>query len=238
MKRASMSVVVVIVLTSWLVTGCGGALKGSGKLKTETYNFTDFSDVEISSAFEVEITRSSSYSVTATVDDNLIKYVDVSKEGETLRIAFKRVTMEGPVTLKARITMPKLRGLDLSGATRGTVSGFSSTENVDLKVSGASKIIGDISAATVNFDVSGASTVQLKGSAGNMVAVATGASKIKLAGFVVKNANVTLDGASTGSVNLSGRLDADLSGASKLSYIGEPTMGSIDTSGSSTINKN
>jgi hypothetical protein len=60
---------------------------------------------------------------------------------------------------------------------------------------------------------------------------------MKLAGFTVNNADVSLSGASNGTVNLSGKLDANLSGASKLEYIGEPTMGAINTSGASTISK-
>ena len=54
---------------------------------------------------------------------------------------------------------------------------------------------------------------------------------------MVNNADVRLSGATSGTVNLNGRLDADLSGASKLSYLGEPTMGNINTSGASTLSK-
>jgi hypothetical protein len=68
-----------------------------------------------------------------------------------------------------------------------------------------------------------------------MVADVSGASSLKLDDFTVGNANVDFSGASSGTINLDGRLDADLSGASRLWYIGEPTMGTIDTSGASTI---
>jgi len=161
----------------------------------------------------------------------------VTKEGDTLKIGLKTIPSLGPVTLKATITMPQLLGLDISGATRGTVSDFSSAEDVDIKVSGASKVTGDITAGNAEFDISGASTVQLEGSANDMVADVEGASRFNLGGFAVNNANVSLSGASTGTVNLNGKLDADLSGASKLEYIGEPTMGTINTSGASTISQ-
>jgi len=77
----------------------------------------------------------------------------------------------------------------------------------------------------------------LEGSASDIAVEADGASRVKLAGFTVNNADVNLGGASTGTVNLDGRLDADLSGASKLEYIGEPTMGAINTSGGSKLSK-
>ena len=143
----------------------------------------------------------------------------------------------GPVTLKAAVTMPQLSSLAVSGASHGTVSDFSSAENLDLNVSGASKVTGDITAGDADFEISGASTVQLEGSANNMVANVSGASRFNLGGFIVNNTNVTFSGASTGTANLNGRLDANLSGASKLSYIGEPTMGNINTSGASSLSK-
>jgi hypothetical protein len=159
--------------------------------------------------------------------------------------------------LKAKVTIPQLRGLEFSGATRGTVSGFNSTENLDIQVSGASsldlvdisagdvkfevsgasKVTGNIAATDTDFDISGATTVQLEGSAIDIVVDASGASRAKLAAFLVDNADVTLSGASSCTVNLDGKLDADLSGASELEYIGEPTMGTINTSGGSSLSK-
>ena len=75
----------------------------------------------------------------------------------------------------------------------------------------------------------------MQGSASDIVIEGSGASRVELADFPLNNADINLSGASTGTVNLKGRLDAELSGASKLRYIGEPTMGNINTSGGSTI---
>ena len=216
---------------------CGGVLTGSGNLKTKEYAFRDFTNVEISSAFEFDISQSGSYGVNITADDNVLEKVEVTKEGNTLKIGLKTIPSLGPVTLNAEVTMPQLHGLAVSGASRGTVSDFSSTENLDLNVSGASKVTGDITTGDVDFNVSGASTVQLEGSANNIAADVSGASRLNLGGFAVNNADITFSGASNGTVNVSGKLDANLSGASNLKYIGEPTMGDINTSGASTLNK-
>lgn len=201
------------------------------------YAFSNFTEVEISSAFEFEIKQSSSFNISVTAEDNVIDKVQVSKVGQTLKIGLGRFTWRWPKALRASVTMPELRGLTVSGASRGTVSDFSSTEDVDIKVSGASSVNGDITAGNVKFGISGASNIQLEGSANDMVASVSGASRLNLGGFTVNNANVNFSGASSGTINLSGRLDADLSGASKLSYIGEPTMGTINTSGASKLSK-
>jgi len=151
--------------------------------------------------------------------------------------------------------MPHLYEVDLSGAVRGAAQGFTSSHDfigdlsgassldmrdmsagdVEFDLSGASRVTGDIIAGDADLDVSGASNVQLQGAASDMEIEASGASHVDLADFVVSNADVNLSGARQATVNLDGILDADLSGASNLSYIGEPTMGDIDTSGGSTI---
>jgi hypothetical protein len=241
MKKAIIIIVIVaavaITCTVLILRGWPGGLIGSGNLETEEYAFTDFTEVEIGSAFEFEVNQSSSYNISVTVPDCLIDYVQVSQVGQTLKISLGALPLLGPVTLRASVTMPQLHGLTASGASRGTVSDFSSTEDLDITVSGASRLTGDITAGDVDFDVSGASTIQLEGSANDMVADVSGASSFNLGDFIVNNADVDFSGASSGTINLNGRLDADLSGASRLWYIGEPTMGDIDTSGASTISK-
>lgn len=233
-------VAAVAVLCTLLILnlrGWPGGLIGSGNLETEEYAFTNFTKVEISSAFKFEIQQSSSYNISVTADDNVMEYVQVSQVGQTLKIKLGTVTWFGPKTLRASVTMPELRGLTVSGASRGDIYDFSSTEDLDITVSGASRVNGDITAGNVEFRISGASTIQLDGSANDMVAGVSGASRFNLDDFTVNNADVDFSGASSGTVNLSGRLDADLSGASKLWYIGEPIMGTISTSGASTLSK-
>jgi hypothetical protein len=241
MKKAGIIiavVVVVAVLCAVLVLrGWPGVLIGSGNLETEQYAFGNFTRVEISSAFEFEIKQSSSYSINVTADDNVIDCVQVSQDGPTLKIRLETVSGLRLVTLRASVTIPQLHGLTVSGASHGTVSGFSSTEDLDITVSGASRITGDITADDIAFDVSGASTIQLEGSADKMVAAVSGASRFNLADFAVNDVDVNISGASTGTVNLDGTLDANVSGASTLFYIGEPVMGTISVSGASTLTR-
>ena len=260
MKKAIVAVLVAVLLTSGLSAGCvGHGEAGSGNLVTEEFEFSDFTRVEVGGAFEVEIVQADSYRVSVTADDNLFEYIKVSKQGETLKIGLKLLPLR-PLftTLRAEISMPQIYDLDLSGATKGTVSGFSSTENLDTELSGASSLnLVEMSAGDVEFELSGASrasgditasgdarlnlsgasSVQLQGSASDLVIDASGASRVELDNFPVDNADVKLSGASGATVNLDGRLDANLSGASKLSYIGEPTMGDVRTSGGSSVSK-
>ena len=83
--------------------------------------------------------------------------------------------------------------------------------------------------------MSGASTVRLNGRGGNSNIVVSGASTADLEDFALEDAQVEVSGASTAIVNVSGRLDAEATGASKVEYQGEPTLGKIDESGASRV---
>jgi len=159
-NKTIVAVFMVALLIPIMSAGCEDVVKGSGDLETKQYDFGDFDRVDVGYAFKVEIDQSSSYSISITADDNLFEYIQVAKEGETLKIGLKRTINLGSVTLKAEVTLPQLRSLEFSGATRGIVSDFSSTENLDVQVSGASSLdLVDISAGDIKFEVSGASKV-------------------------------------------------------------------------------
>ena len=252
------AILAVMLVTSISLSGCvlGKVITGSKNLVTEEFDFSDFTRVEVGSAFEVEITQSSSYSVSITADDNLFDFVQVSTDGKTLKIRLKSGYNYLSTTTRAKITMPELYGLGLSGAAKGVVIGFNSSGDFELGLSGASslnmsdmssgdiriglsgasRVTGDITASgDAQFNLSGASKLELIGSANDVLIRASGASSLELAEFPADNIDVSLSGASNATVNLDGRLDAGLSGASNLRYIGEPTIGNLDISGGSGL---
>ncbi len=258
MRKAIIPIILVAVLAAALLLGCETA--GLGNVVSEEKDFTDFTHVDVGSAFEVEITRSDSFSIIISADESLFDYVEVSKVGETLKIylkprhIFTDFTLEAK-PLRAEITMPALYGLQLSGASKGTITGFKSSEDFSLgvsgassleildievgdaefEVSGASRVSGNMSADDAEFEVSGASSIELSGSADKIMVEVSGASRVDLADFPIKDADVKLSGASEATVNVKGRLDTALSGASRLYFYGNPTMGNISVTGASTI---
>ena len=259
MSRVTIPITLIILLTiSAVFAGCGATVPGN--IVTEEKDFTDFTYVDVGSAFEFEITRSDTFSVIISADESLFDLVGVSRSGETLKIylnprhIFTDFTL-GTKTLKAEITMPALYGLQVSGASKGTITGFKSQHDLSLGVSGASSLdINGIEAGSMDFDISGASEVtgsvnatetiletsggskvELEGSASKILLKVSGASKIDLADFPLDSADVELSGASEATINVKGRLDTVLSGASRLYFHGNPTMGRVSVTGASTI---
>jgi hypothetical protein len=227
-----MGITKVVVITLALITFLLLPIVGCVPISTQTYSYTDFSRVEVGYGFQVELVQSNSYSISITVPTASFNFVQVSKEGETLIISLTE-TFKG--TKKAKITMPNLYQLKLSGGTRADINGFSSSQDLKAELSGGSRVTGDISAKDAEFNLSGGSHTTLSGSANVLNADVSGGSHLTLGNFSVSNADVRLSGGSHATVKVNGTLDADLSGGSHLRYTGQPTLGSIKTAGGSSI---
>jgi len=219
----------------WTVTR--GGVTGSGAVVTVESDVTDFDALDVSNAFEVDVTQGEGYRVVVSIDDNLEQYLQLEKRGNSLIIGLEpgRAYNLSNATLKAEITMPALAGARLSGAASMTVTGFESTTELELSLSGSSGLDGDIEAGDVQLDVSGSSEVTLTGSGQDATIDVSGSSRLDLSDFPVEDADVGASGASTVLVDVSGRLDARASGASNIRYLGDPTLGDIDTSGASSV---
>jgi hypothetical protein len=190
-------------------------LRGSGNTVTRDMDLSGFTRLEISHAFRVYLTQSDRYEVIITADDNMWDALDVFKSGNTLKIGVDPGAFSVQnVTLEAEISMPSLER---------------------ASVSGASRLTGEMDTGDITLEVSGASRLTLGGSGGDLRIDASGASQVDLAGFVVGDADVEASGASTVTVHVTGRLNADASGASRVEYLGDPRLGNIDTSGASSV---
>lgn len=247
----------LLTAVSGCIPGVGPTVNGSGKLAAWDFDFRDFTKIEAGYAFDVDVVEADSYFVRITIDDNLYEYIDINKQGDTLHIGLKPNYIYMNITRKATINLPDSEKLGLSGASKAKVDRFSSSHAVDfdlsgasnadissmkagntnIELSGASKASGSIEMADGRFSLSGASSLELEGSANDVDIEASGASHVRLSDFSVVDADINLSGASGVTINASGRLDGNLSGGSKLNYIGNPTLGSISASGGSTISQ-
>jgi hypothetical protein len=237
-------------------TGGLGQVIGSGKMVTKQYDYTGFTKVAVDSAFQVDIDYAETSAVSVTVDDNLVEeHLEVVLDGDTLHIGLADRWQYRSVTLRARVAMPRVGGLEVSGASSATVTRFESGDPLRLEVSGASTVdlveagFGDVAvelsgasrvegSATLDElagEVSGASAVSLAGSAIGLRLDVSGGSRLDLLGLGVQTADLTLSGGSYGEVTVTGTLTAEASGGSRLEYAGDPDLGSIDTSGGSAV---
>ena len=257
MKKTLVIIGLILLLISGTVlSGCERVLisEKNGPIIMKEYDFTDFTGIEVGHAFHIDVTPADTYKVTITAGENVLDRIDVTKSGSTLKIDMDAWWFTWHSTPKVVITMPVLRDLDMSGASKGNVRGFKSSEDFALEltgaseldldmeagdftahISGASKLAGYLKASSSDIELSGASRSELKGTGGDTFVDASGASHVNMIDFAADDAEIELSGASHAGLTINGRMDVSLSGASSLEYGGNPTPGNLDISGASNI---
>ncbi|MFC1913518.1 head GIN domain-containing protein [Chloroflexota bacterium] len=239
MKKIFAAVMVALILASGLITGCAGVkVQGSGNLINETFNISDFTGIKVENGFQVEVTESDSFNVVVIVDDNVLEHIDVKKSGDTLIIKPKGNRSFRSVTLSAKVTMPDIDKIELSGGAKVDINDFDSSNNLIIKLSGGSHLNGSVTAGNVNLSLSGGSHVTLSGSAVNIVIEnGSGGSHFNLLDYSVSNADINLIGGSHADIDVNGTLNVNISGGSEVSYSGRPTLGDIEVDWESEIIK-
>ncbi len=187
---------------------------GSGILKTEVRDVSDFTIVETSGAMNVEIIAAKEFSVEVDADDNLLEYVKTELDGSTLKI-YTEKWFTSKSKMNVRISMPELSSAKVSGASNLTITDIKN-DDFTLKASGASKI--KVAGETKSFDFK-----------------LSGASELNAENLTSEIADAKVSGASNAVLNVTESLDADASGASRISYIGEVKSLKKHSSDSSSI---
>lgn len=192
------------------------------------FNCKDFSGLELSGIVEVNLVKSDSYKVEITLPNVLKEYLQVWVNNGVLKIGWnKNIPSKlqkelGNWTCKAEIAMPKLRKLEMSGATSLKCDDTFDLgrEEISLDLSGASKIKSlNVNAEKLDAEISGACSYKLTGN--------------------FNEAELDLSGAASGSFKINAdKAEVDVSGAAKTNMDGNFGKIEVDASGACILNLN
>jgi len=253
----AISVILPLAIAGIILSGWAN-IDREATMAAKEFDLMDFTGIDIGGAFEFEIMQADSYKVTVIADDFL--HMRVEKQNNTLVIRRQGIEWFAPFHSQPKIIVsaPALSELNISGASHGKIENFHSDKDLsitlsgashmesrnvsagklELKVTGASGLSGDMkTAGDSRMETSGASGIELSGTGTNVVMKVNGASKALLGQFPLQNADLEISGASNVTINVNGKLDANVSGASNLVWSGTPIMGDIQTSGASSLRR-
>jgi len=186
------------------------------KTETKDYRLSGFTGLNVSSVYNVELTRDSRYAVRVEAPDFLMPYLLVEVRDGSLRLGLQELPRDvrrrfenANYDLRATVSMPELRELKMSGASKLVACGeFSTRREFELKLSGATQV-RDLSIKAPEADIE-----------------CSGASKLYLTGSFTK-LDAALSGSAAGKLTADAReADLELSGAAKLSVAG--TLGQVE----------
>ncbi len=219
----------------------------------ETVNYEldrDFDHLDISRAVEAYVHFADEYKVILNVDKKISNNVIVKVEDDTLVISVEnRIHSINRDQIVVDIYMPQVSGLKVSEASKVTIDQemvysdnldidveeaskldlYATSENVDIEVNSASKLSGSIDSENLQLDILEASKVDLVGQAENLELDVSDASHAKMDEFQANNLKAELSSASNAELKVKDTLESKITGASDLSYEGNPSLDNIDT---------
>lgn len=213
-----------------LFTSChfmgGKRVRGNGTMKTEARSAEAFTNVDVSGNFDVYVKQDSVSSIRVEADENLMEYIIIQTEDNTLRIRTKDgANLKSANGIKVYVSNPSYMDFDASGACDiESQSKITNLEMISVGLSGASSVKLDVSAPKVTVDGSGASTVSLSGTTKNFDVDGSGSTNIKCYELLSENTSVGLSGAGDAQVYASVSLDVEISGAADVRYKGNATV--------------
>lgn len=200
----------------------------------------DFEGVDVSSAIELQLSQGNENSVA------------VSAPGDANRAGIKTEVRRGILhiwyenknwfkgngrKIRAYVSAKTFKLVAASGACDVTVNGELKSDELAIKLSGASDFKGSVRTSNLKIDLSGASDVVIKGTTGNLSIDASGASHFKGYDLAAENCRVDASGATDIKVTVNKVLNAEASGATNIDYMGTGMIGEIRTSGASNVRK-
>ena len=215
------SILFFLLLFALPLIGCNSTfhstIEGNGNSIEKNFSVNEFSVVDVSHAFTVEVTVGDETSVKIGTDENLMEYVEVYVKENTLFIEVKdNMNIHGK--MKATISTPNLNGVDASGACKINVEGIESSK--------------------FSIDMSGACKGTFSGNTEKLNIELSGATKLNTSDLKAVDVSVDVSGASKCSVYSSESMVADASGASKVVIYGDPPKVETDVSGAGSISSN
>ncbi|MBV8389940.1 MAG: DUF2807 domain-containing protein [Mucilaginibacter sp.] len=238
MKKLYINAILFIAAISLSVlSSCRfGCVKGSGHQVTKSDRVTDFTRLDISGSFKVNLKQDSSLNVSITADDNLMKYIHASLDGDRLRIYSKK-NLCGSGEMIINIGVKNLTEIKAAGGINLVTDGKLTTKDLKFELNGASKVDMDLNADNVITEGHGSTDMNLRGQAASHKIEFAGSGKINALDFVVGSYDIETTGASDCNINVLNELNVNTTGAADIKYKGNPSKVNTSKMGAATVTK-
>jgi len=222
----------------WASVSCNGIMgeQGNGERITKTFTVDDFDEIDFSGAFDIHLDPSNQGDIILEVDENLVQYIQIYVRGNRLIIDSDR-SLSSREGIKIEIPVNQISKIVTSGASDIISTEAIRSRKLNLEMSGGGKLDLKLDVESVDINVSGAALVYLRGQAKEMDISMSGAGSIEAEDFEVEDCDVSISGVGSATVNVTGKLVAEVSGLGSVKYVGNPKSVRGDVSGIGVVSK-
>jgi hypothetical protein len=205
----------------------GPAEPGSGVIKSQTREVSDFHAIEIDYPAQIVISQGKAVSVKVEAEDNLLPGLMTQVNNGTLNIYYKSDNgkhVNPTKAVKITIVVKELDDVNFSSAGELTINGLK-TDKLDFRLNGAGKVtVSEITTQSLNLDLSGAGSLDATGTADSLDLNISGFGSFEGEDLHTQTASINISGAGSATAWVDDDLDANISGAGSIDYYGSASV--------------
>lgn len=225
-----MRFLLMVFAAQMLLSSCrmfgGKKVSGNGKIVTQERSVSGFNRIDVSGAATVRLRQDSIPSVRVETDENLLQFLEVQVDGNTLVIKTKKgYNLNPSKEIIIHATAAQFKDIQASGAcnivTDNLISG---NQELKIEASGATTINIQVTIPKLTTNVSGSGEVTLKGMAKEFSGSISGAGAIKGFDLITDNTELDLSGAADAQITANQKLDIEVSGSGDVEFKGNANV--------------
>lgn len=194
---------------------------------SETRDVTGFSEIGFAVSGELYITIGEGYKVVLEGDKDYVTEIVTKVSGDRLEIKRDKWYDNGNKKVVARVTLPSLDGISVSGSGKVYVNDALKGDDLDIAVSGSGTInLKDVELKDVECSISGSGNLLIagSGSVGTLEISISGSGNYKGESTSVGTLEARISGSGSCDCMVNDMLKASISGSGSIYYSGNPKI--------------
>jgi len=210
--------------------------RGNGEMIVKTQQVDDFGRISLGGNFEVFLRKGDQSEVTLKVDENLEEFIEIDTYNNTLTIS-TTTRIKSKEGIQVFISYQKLDRIVSSGACSIFTETPIYSDDLKIHLSGAGMMEMELEVTDLTIKLSGAGMLNIRGRSEKLDLNMSGAGSFDGRKLETKDAHVRISGVGGAKVNVSGDLNARVSGVGSIEYSGNPQNITRNVSGIGKISQ-
>jgi len=195
--------------------------------ETKSFKVQNFDRIEVNNAFFVTVIKSSEFKVDVKGAGEDIDDLDIEVSNGKLELRYdQRIRIKKPRRYKMEVVISTsdLKEIEVKSASDTEIRGFDEIDNLQASISSASKLRINSSINRLFAEITGASTLVLAKKTKEIDVEIKSSSSLEAFEAFAEKAFLELKEASKAEVSVSDLLEVSASGASRVTYKGDPKI--------------
>lgn len=204
---------------------------------TRDYTVKPFDEIKVSGPIRLMMRQDSSFKINIVADSNVIGLVKADVSGHQLQLNLDAKQYCGKDSIIISAGIGDLKKINADGAAHIYTTSLINVNELNLDLSGATKLMMEMNAAKLTTVTDGAADLTLIGQTGSYALKSKGAIQMNAFAFVTGIYDIDAEGVSKLKINVLNDLKIKTSGAADITYKGSPKNKSEKNTGTYKLTK-